>query len=110
MEVSLGEGCVFSRVGFCFGRLTDQTASAIDVTTANAKSMNRGRFSEIKLTDRRKTGWIVGFVTLGEVVSFGLGLTVGVGTVDMLRPLVGEGSFSGFIITFGINCLLSSML
>lgn len=39
----------------------------------------------------------------------GCGLTVGVGTVEMVRPFVGEGSVIGVISTFGINCLVSSM-
>jgi len=42
-------------------------------------------------------------------VLVGSGLAVGVGTVEMLRPLVGEGSEIGFITTFGTNCLLSSI-
>jgi len=47
-------------IGFGFGLLTYQTASATEEITANATSMKRRGFSEIKLIDRGKTGWIVG--------------------------------------------------
>ena len=64
----LGSGeTVWLRLGICFGLLAVLRVTAIEIAIARIISMNKIGSPEIKLTDKGRTGWIVGLGSVGEV-------------------------------------------